>query len=224
MIRYTPRAGAIASAVLCLLVASGVGLSGATAQDQIAVPRVAASDAPPEPAPAEAGDQVRFYSAPVVQDVPAASAAVVRSPADRSQAGSLRELVAAVSSDEALSPELTCMAQAVYHEARGEALEGQLAVAQVIVNRAASGRFPADYCGVVTQRGQFSFVRGGVIPMPNQASAAWHRARAIARIAHQELWDSGVGDSLFFHASHVRPQWAARRASVARIDSHIFYK
>jgi spore germination cell wall hydrolase CwlJ-like protein len=76
----------------------------------------------------------------------------------------------------------------------------------------------------VRQRGQFSFVRGGQIPAADASSPAWRKAVAIARIAHQDLWDSGAGDALYFHAARVRPQWASNRGSVTRIDSHIFYR
>src|SRR5262249_13224301 len=63
-----------------------------------------------------------------------------------------------------------CLAKAVYFEARGESLEGQLAVAQVIMNRAASGIYPPSICGVVTQPAQFSFIRGGQFPRVNENS------------------------------------------------------
>jgi spore germination cell wall hydrolase CwlJ-like protein len=77
---------------------------------------------------------------------------------------------------------------------------------------------------VVTQPGQFSFVRRGRIPSPDENSLAWARAKAVAQIAHQELWDSPAGDALFFHARYVRPGWARRKAAVATIDSHVFYR
>ena len=123
-----------------------------------------------------------------------------------------------------MSRELRCLAQAVYFESRGEPLAGQLAVAQVVINRADHHRFPDDYCSVVTQRAQFSFVRGGRIPDPNAASKAWQRARAIARIAHRELWDSEADDALYFHATHVSPRWARSKTARAHIDTHIFYR
>src|SRR4051812_25229117 len=74
---------------------------------------------------------------------------------------SLAELVAAHSSTQTADPQHECLAGAVYFEAKGEPLQGQLSVAEVILNRARSGRFPGSICGVVMQRGQFSFVRGG---------------------------------------------------------------
>src|SRR3546814_1697830 len=69
-----------------------------------------------------------------------------------------------------IDPELRCLAGAVYFESRGESLAGQLAVAHVIINRAESGRFPSSYCGVVHQRSQFSFVRGGKMPSIRESS------------------------------------------------------
>jgi spore germination cell wall hydrolase CwlJ-like protein len=119
---------------------------------------------------------------------------------------------------------MRCLAGAIYFESRGEPLEGQLAVGQVIVNRADSELFPDDYCGVVTQRSQFSFVRNGHLPEPNKASAAWNRARAIAQIAHQGLWDSRADDSLYFHATYVKPSWSRRKVARATISRHVFYR
>jgi len=206
------RAAALASATLFLFALAGTTGSGAFAQDQLPE-RAAAPATTAEPAPAE---QIRFVAQEVVQPLPEASS----SPA----AQSLRALVADMPADAPLSRDLRCLASAIYYEARGETLEGQLAVGQVIVNRAESGRFPQDYCGVVRQRGQFSFVSGGTIPTPPAHSAAWVRASAIARIAHQEMWNSAADDALFFHASHVRPAWAGRKLARARIDSHIFYR
>jgi spore germination cell wall hydrolase CwlJ-like protein len=137
-------------------------------------------------------------------------------------ADTLAELVDRMPADGELSGDMECLADAIYFEARGEELAGQLAVGRVIVNRAQSGRFPTNYCGVVYQRGQFSFVRGGHMPRINTSSAAWRRAKAIAAIAHEGLWDSAAKGALFFHAAYVRPGWGLTR--VARIDHHVFYR
>lgn len=212
MTNKTLRAGAFTSAAVLITLLSGSGLSGAIAQDQTQIQTAAPV--------VEQESEVRFISVPVVQDFFAPEAA--SSPPHNAK--SLHALVASMPADDALSPEMLCLAQAVYFEARGEPLNGQLAVARVVINRTVSGQFPEDYCSVVTQRGQFSFVRGGQIPSPNLSSPAWQRARAIARIAHQDLWESAAGDSLYFHADHVRPRWAGRLATVARIDSHVFYR
>lgn len=118
--------------------------------------------------------------------------------------------------------ELNCLAAGVYHESKGEPLEGQLAVAEVILNRTQSGRFPDTVCGVLTQRGQFSFVRGGQIPQPREGSRAWKTALAVAKVARADSWDSRVDNALFFHARHVSPRW--RLARVGSVGNHIFYR
>ena len=102
----------------------------------------------------------------------------------------------------AADAELNCLAIGVYYESKGEPLEGQLAVAEVILNRAKSGRFPASVCGVLTQRGQFSFVRKGTIPQARRQSQAWTNAVALARIAHSGQWQTHADDALFFHATN----------------------
>jgi hypothetical protein len=139
-------------------------------------------------------------------------------------AASLMELVGDMPIGSDLSPDLKCLAEAVYFEARGEPIEGQLAVAEVVINRARSGLYPADYCDVVTQPAQFSFVRHGVIPAADETSAAWQQAKAIAEIAQQNLWQTRAADALYFHATYVRPSWARRKVELAQIDSHIFYR
>ncbi len=136
----------------------------------------------------------------------------------------LRQLVAATRTAEALSPELECLAGAVYFEARGEPLAGQLAVAEVVINRTQSRRFPASYCGVVHQPRQFSYVKNGRTPHIRRGTQAWHNAVAIARIAHEGLWDSQAPDALYFHANYVRPGWSRQKQALATIDTHIFYR
>ncbi|WP_235917551.1 cell wall hydrolase [Croceibacterium xixiisoli] len=174
-------------------------------------------------------NMVRFVASEVVQPLPdetvGTTAETDNEDSDTIEtADSLHDLVGAMPPAGDMSGDVRCLAQAVYFEARGEPLDGQLAVARVIINRAESGLFPDNYCDVVTQRGQFSFVRNGRIPSPNQASSAWTLAKAVARIADEELWDSEVEDALFFHAKRVRPAWAARKIARATIDSHIFYR
>lgn len=117
--------------------------------------------------------------------------------------------------------ELRCLAVGVYYEAKGEPLAGQLAVADVILNRTTSGRFPRTVCSVLTQRGQFSFVRGGKLPTPPE-NAAWRKALAVAQVAQKDLWDDPVEDALYFHARYVSPGW--KRARVGMIGNHVFYR
>ena len=92
------------------------------------------------------------------------------------------------------------------------------------MNRARSGRYPATWCGVVTQHSQFSFVRGGVIPAANRSSEAWHRAVAIARIAQQGTTRMLAANVLWYHANYVSPSWGRRLARSSVIGAHIFYR
>ncbi len=168
-----------------------------------------------------------FVAKPVVQPLPPQEA-----PSDdfsdisdaAASASSLHALVSETPTKGTLSEELHCLAGAVYFEARGEPLAGQLAVAQVVINRSESRQFPASYCGVVHQRSQFSFVKNGRMPTIREGSSAWQRAKAIARIAHQGLWESEADDSLYFHANYVRPSWSRSKQARATISTHVFYR
>jgi N-acetylmuramoyl-L-alanine amidase len=176
-----------------------------TSIDNSAEPDAPMDGAPP---PAAAADPR------VAPPEPAESAPPVRR--------SLAELVAEHASTRTADAEHECLAGAVYFESKGEPLQGQLTVAEVVLNRARSGRFAPTVCGVVKQRGQFSFVRGGRIPPVARSSEAWRRAVAIAHIAREDLADGGAPKALFFHARYVRPGWKLRR--VAAVGNHIFYR
>jgi N-acetylmuramoyl-L-alanine amidase len=140
---------------------------------------------------------------------------------DRSK--DLVSMVADLSSPEAGSSELECLATGIYYEAKSEPLKGQLAVGQVIANRSNSGgRFPSTYCGVLFQRGQFSFVHGHSLPHVSHSSKQWQTAVAIAKIVDQDLKDPVVGNALFFHARYVSPGWHLKR--VASIGNHVFFR
>ena len=119
--------------------------------------------------------------------------------------------------------EQDCLANAVYFEARGEPIEGQLAVAEVVLNRTQSGRYPSTICEVVTQPWQFSFVRNGIIPAADRGSEAWRRAVAIARIAEAGAKRLLPRDVLWYHADYVSPSWGRRLARNTKIGLHIFY-
>jgi spore germination cell wall hydrolase CwlJ-like protein len=137
-------------------------------------------------------------------------------------ANSLSELVRAHGAPDELNAEERCLAGAVYFESKGESLEGQLAVARVVMARAKSGRFPSSLCGVVYQKSQFSFVRGGKMPSINTGSLHWRNAVAISQIALDGSWKSPVEGALFFHARYVSPGWRLKR--IGSIDNHIFYR
>ena len=136
--------------------------------------------------------------------------------------GDLTSLVAQLRGTNPGSRELECLAVGIYFESKSEPLAGQLAVGEVIANRAKSGRFPSTYCGVLFQRSQFSFVRGRSWPAVNKSGRQWQNAVAIAKIVDQDLKDSAVGNALFFHAKHVSPRWRLKR--VASVGNHIFYR
>jgi len=123
-----------------------------------------------------------------------------------------------------LDQETNCLATAVYFEARGESLEGQLAVAHVVMNRASSGRYPSDWCGVVKQPAQFSFVRHGEFPYADTNSDAWKKAEAIAELAAANVVPSISPDVLWYHADYVAPSWRHGLQEVQQIGAHIFYR
>jgi len=130
-----------------------------------------------------------------------------------------------------LSEQETCLATAIYHEARGETLKGQFAVAEVILNRVGSGKFPGSICGVVFQgvrEGryggcQFSFA------CDRKSDALRNRAAAdLARRIAQVMVDGGhrglTGGALFFHTTAVNPSWARRFTQTTQIGAHLFYR
>jgi spore germination cell wall hydrolase CwlJ-like protein len=205
-----------ATAFLTFFAAEGSGANAEISENLPAVSTALTEETVPQAPPSP----VQFVSEQVVQPLPGPEPVDAR----LADAGSLKELVAAMPESASLSRELECLAGAIYFESRGEPLAGQLAVGQVIVNRTESGAFPSDYCGVVFQRSQFSFVRGGSMPRIDRGSTAWRRASAIARIAHEGLWDSAAGDALYFHARYVKPSWSRTKIARATIDSHIFYR
>ncbi len=125
---------------------------------------------------------------------------------------------------------LQCMTNAIYYEAGNEPEEGQRAVAQVILNRLASGRWPTSVCGVIyqgTERSdrlcQFTFSCDGSMAR-TPAATSWSRARRVAaRVLSGEVF-APAGLATFYHTLAVRPPWADRVRPVAVIGAHIFYR
>jgi hypothetical protein len=132
------------------------------------------------------------------------------------------------------STEQNCLAQAIYHEARGESADGQLAVANVIVNRARSSRYPDTLCGVIYQnadrgryRCQFTFACDGRDDTPRER-AAWARSKALAeRVYANFVQGQNPGalpaSVLYYHTTAVRPSWSGVFQRVAQIGTHVFY-
>lgn len=151
-------------------------------------------------------------------------AAPIAAPVGPAFSGTLEQQVAAAARVETDDIEQDCLASAVYFEARGESLKGQLAVADVVLNRVRSARYPDSVCGVVEQPWQFSFVNAtGRIPAADRSSAAWRNAVAIARIAEAGTARAVDSDVLWYHADYVSPSWGRRLARQDRIGLHIFY-
>jgi len=224
MSRKTYSLSAVAVIGTASLAFSSADGAGAFAQDAADAPVAVENDLAAEEVVEIVPETIEFVSNEVVQPVAEEATTEDDDANGKFNAGSLRELVGMVDQGDDMSEQMRCLAGAVYFESRGEPLAGQLAVAQVVINRAEDRRFPASYCGVVYQRAQFSFVKNGRMPRIKTSSAAWDRAKSIARIAHDGLWDSEAGDAVYFHATYVRPKWSYRKTRTAKIDTHIFYR
>ena len=127
---------------------------------------------------------------------------------------------------------LACLARNVYFEARGEPLAGQYAVAEVTMNRKASGRYSETVCGVVYQKnwdplrkryvGAFSWTEFDSLPAPT--GAQWLLAWEVAEAVYYGREAPVLEGALFFHATHIKPDWARGKQPLARIGGHVFYK
>jgi len=133
-------------------------------------------------------------------------------------------------SDTYSAKDLNCLAQAIYFEARGESYRGQVAVAQVVMNRLAHPLYPKTICNVVFQDAghrdacQFSFACDGIPEVINEPQP-WKQAQEIAgKVASGELYLSEVGNATHYHATYVYPDWAPQLTRVTKIGMHIFYK
>lgn len=136
----------------------------------------------------------------------------------------LPELVGAYQRTDVPTSEQDCLASAVYFEARGEQIEGQLAVAEVVLNRVASKRYPDTICEVVEQPWQFSFVNAtGSIPEADRTSKSWKKAVAISTIALNKLAAEVSEDVLWYHADYVAPSWGKSMDREKKVGLHIFY-
>lgn len=123
-----------------------------------------------------------------------------------------------------------CLTDAIYFEARGEAVRGQIAVAQVVLNRAFSGYYPTTVCGVVYQNShrhlscQFTFACDGIRDVVKEPDM-WERAKKIAKESLDgRLWLPEVGKSTHYHAYWVRPSWVNEMKKMYRYGVHTFYR
>ncbi len=123
-----------------------------------------------------------------------------------------------------------CLARAIYFEARDQPFRGQVAVAQVVMNRVFSGVYPRDVCGVIYQNAnhhlacQFTFACDGKPDIPHERGA-WRRARRIANdTLDGKLYVSAVGTATHYHATYVHPRWVHEMHRYAREGEHLFYR
>jgi hypothetical protein len=155
--------------------------------------------------------------APVVPGVADATATIVAPP-----------FMAPSQPDEAARA-LDCLTQAIYYEARSEPLDGQEAVAQVVLNRVRNPAFPNSVCGTVYEGSsrrtgcQFTFTCDGSMAARIDG-AAWDRARRVAQAALDGFVYTPIGSATYYHTTAVSPWWAPKLAMVGRIGAHIFYR
>ena len=177
------------------------------------------------PAPSKLADaaltSVAVVSAPVTAQTTTAPVAAVDA--------DLGRMIYAARFAKAPAIERTCLARAVYYEARGEAIDGQIAVAQVILNRARSRKWPGTICGVVNQgveRGekcQFSFACFQHLSQP--AGEMWEQAKQLADQALTgQSWLRELVDATHYHATGVAPVWRLGLNEIATIGTHVFYR
>jgi len=127
---------------------------------------------------------------------------------------------------------LACLSRNIYHEARGEPFAGQIAVAEVTLNRVASRRFPATVCEVVYEKrfdarrnrlvGAFSWTELDAVSRPT--GIAWRLAQRAAAAVYDKQREPTVTGALYYHAARIEPAWAAEKRRVAKIGNHIFYE
>ena len=131
-----------------------------------------------------------------------------------------------------------CLAMNVYHEARDQPFVGQVAVAQVVMNRVEDNRYPSTVCEVVKQGPTYKYSPG--FPVRHKCQFSWWCDGKSDKIKDEKAWleaigvagmvlNDGiaidiVGNSTHYHAYYVRPAWAKRKNKVARIEDHIFYQ
>jgi hypothetical protein len=123
-----------------------------------------------------------------------------------------------------------CLANAIYFEARGEPPRGQVAVAQVVMNRVFSPYYPKDVCGVVYQNAdrhlacQFTFACDGLKKTYSERGAWWRAQRIAKQTLDGKVWIASVAKSTHYHAYWVNPSWVAEMKKMWRYGVHTFYR
>lgn len=217
MFEYVRKHAATCAGLATLAVAAAVPFTisstseRAVAETALAVPQLAYEI----PASVIADDQV---VAAQIRDTALSDAL----PADEAVAAPAPVASPAVQRAAADEGELECIAKVVHHEASNQSRLGQLAVAQLIVNRMESGRFPPTACGVANQRGQF-FPTAGYNPARD--TDRWHSAMDVAREALAGHGQDVLPGAIFYHAAYQQPtSWFRTRTVVGTVGDHIFYR
>lgn len=137
-----------------------------------------------------------------------------------------------------LETAVLCMALNIYHEARGESVKGQIAVAQVTLNRVNHKHYPNEVCGVVTQRKQFSWTIDKLKPVKRSGKVvgyklkpeavpkekkAWERAVSIAKYVMSGKSVDHAKGAIFYHTTAVNPYWSRDKRLVTQLGNHLFY-
>ena len=128
-----------------------------------------------------------------------------------------------------LSAALLCLSMAVYFEGRNQDIEGQIAIANVVMNRVKHPSFPNDICSVVKEGGtarhrcQFSFYCDGKSDKMTN-TAARDKAVVLSLAVLGGAVPDNTGSALFYHADYVTPLWASEKELTAIIGTHLFYK
>ncbi|MGZ8354040.1 MAG: cell wall hydrolase [Allosphingosinicella sp.] len=214
------RAAGFAAAAFALVAGASYSDPAAAGETVAAVPAVITTQAPPASTMTDPGLFSKMWANVSALVTPKAEAPA---PTTLAPATRLAELVLAYAGTQTGDRQMECLANAVYFEARSEPNEGQLAVAEVVMNRATSGRYPTDLCAVITQKAQFSFINRGRFPRADRGSEAWKKAVAIASIARRKLAANLPSSVLWYHATYVSPSWGKRLTRQTQIGLHIFY-
>ena len=135
-------------------------------------------------------------------------------------------------------PQIVCLAQNIYHEARNESTAGKIAVANVVMNRKNSDAFPNTVCEVVYEGPHYTNAQGNMIPYKHRCQFSWYCDGKSDKILNQKKYDELyilanfvyknnvdlTDGALFYHADYVEPEWSKRLKVTAKIDTHIFYR
>jgi spore germination cell wall hydrolase CwlJ-like protein len=127
----------------------------------------------------------------------------------------------AVAYNDTVDADLICLVKIVRHEAANQSMTGQLAVAQLVMNRVNSPAFPNTICTVAHQRGQFFNTNAY---NPARTDQRWRNAMQVALDARNQVSASVVEDAVFYHAAYVTPRFHRSRPRVTQIEDHIFYR